>query len=266
MAVVQVAASLTVLAHPRGAGRRQRLGPGDGVGCRRAGRQRQPGGVAAVAGPSDAGARAMGRRIVPAWAGGDRRRATPARTVASVGRSAPAGQCRGRVCVRDLDRGRALHVAMALAYRWMAACGRARRGAGRRDAGGVSQRRPLAGRCRRPAWIGGLRHRRARGGALAVGARHRPARRAGADAWGSGPHRRRGRGDRRLRAVDLRRGSRARARATTEAAGARTNPPSLLGTTRRGETCGRSAARTCVCGTRHHPTGSARACATTTRS
>ena len=185
-----------------------------------------------MAGLSDARTGDLGRRIgYLLGPGGDRRRADTLPGARSRRRSCPLR--RGSVSVTtvcgDLDSRRALYVALAVAHRRTAAGRRARRRAGRRDAGGVSQRRPLAGRRRRAARVGGFRHRRARGGALAVGARHRPAGRAGADAWRSGPHRRRRLPSSTTSAVDLRRSSRACTHAAAAAAGARARPQPLLG-------------------------------------
>ena len=147
--------------------RRERLRPGDGVGCRRPCRQRKGGGVVPwLALRMPAPAAWVSATYLLALAGLVAGASLPALQRHRVKRS-------GGAVPQSLESAQSrllpvLDLALALANRWVLAGGRTRRRAGRRHAGRVSQRRPLAGRCRRPARMGGLRHRRARGGAFVV--------------------------------------------------------------------------------------------------
>ncbi len=171
MAVVQVAASLTVLAHPVAPVAASAFGLVDGVGRRRAGRQRQAWWTGCRGWPCGCRRRRLGGRVrtCSAWPALVVA-AAPAGAVTSSGARASGGAVSAVADgVRDLDRHGAVHLALAVARRRPTAGRRTRRRAGRRDAGGVSRRLPLARRCRRPARVGDLRHRRARGRARRCG-------------------------------------------------------------------------------------------------
>ena len=267
MAVVQVAASLTVLAHP----------------------------------VAPAAASAFG--LVTAWAAGGLaasanlvewlpwlalRMPAPAFWVAASYLLGLAGSSSGRTCarcpvvgrahsggavsavadgVRDLDRGGALHVALAVARRWAAA----------------RRRRSTSGRATRRWWSfptapAGLSMLAACQESVTFDIGERV---VAPSLWA--------RGTGRLDALVLTHGdpdhiggatavvddfappifdggARARPRATADVAGPRAQPAVARGGNSSAASGGRSAAPTCACGTRRRPTGNVSACATTTRS